>query len=36
MNERKKTEPPKKLPKNKIKQKKQKQINITLSNLNLI
>ena len=34
MNERKKTEPPKKTPKNK-KQKKQKQKNIMLSTVNL-
>ena len=35
MNERKKTEPPKKNPKNKTKQKKQKQKNIMLSTVNL-
>ena len=35
MNERKKTEPPKKAPKNKTKQKKQKQKNIMLSTVNL-
>ena len=35
MNERKKTEPPKKPPKNKTKQKKQKQKNIMLSTVNL-